>query len=101
MREFWIKILLRSIPVAVVLGAMGYVFAEAFLTFVKMNGGMNDPANQAVRWRTPLTMAVMGVSIQLAIELLMRFLRRRPTLPKSDPIKMTVPSTGQSTPAAS
>jgi hypothetical protein len=68
MRALWKKILWRSIPVAIILGAMGYVFAEIFLMLVKMNGGINDPANNAVRWRTPLTMAALGVVVQIVVE---------------------------------
>jgi hypothetical protein len=101
MREFWIKVLRRSIPVAIVLGIMGYIFAEGFLTFARMNGGITDPANDAVRWRTPLTMAIMGVSIQITIELFTKFLRRKPALPNAEPAKSTIPATGQPTSAAS
>jgi hypothetical protein len=72
----WVKILLRSVPVALILAVMGYVFAEIFLIFHKMNGGVNDPANEAVRWRTPLTMAVLGVIIQIPLELLAHVIRQ-------------------------
>jgi len=72
----WIRILLRSVPVALALAVMGYIFAEVFLIFHKMNGGIHDPANEAVRWRTPLTMAVLGVMIQVPLELLAHGIRK-------------------------
>jgi hypothetical protein len=83
MRELGIKILRRSLPVAFVLGLMGYVFAEIFLMMHRMNGGVPDPANNSVRWRTPLTMAGIGVFLQAIIEFLLYAIRRkRPAIEK-------------------
>ena len=77
MRELGTKILRRSLPVALMLGVMGYVFAEIFLLLLRMNGGVQDSANNSVRWRTPLTMAVAGVVLQAIIEIVI-FATRRP-----------------------
>ena len=83
MRGFWHKFLRRSVPVAVILAVIGYVFAEAFLMLHRMNGGTVDPANTAVRWRTPLTMAGFGVGLLFVMELI-AFVLRRKQPPKVD-----------------
>ena len=79
MRELGIRILRRSLPVVIVLGIMGYVFAEVFLMLHKMNGGMQDPANESVRWRTPLTMARLGVGMLALFECLVFVVRGKRT----------------------
>ena len=80
MRNLWVRILKRSIPVALALGLMGFVLAEIYLMFARMNGG-SDPANESVRWRTPLTMAVFGVVMQAMIELMIFAVRGKRTAP--------------------
>jgi hypothetical protein len=81
MRYFWKNLLRRCVLVAVVLGAIGYLFAEAFLMLHRMNGGTPDPANDVVRWRTPLTMAGFGVGLLLVMELFAFAFKRKPVAP--------------------
>ncbi len=76
MNAFGKRLLKRSIAVAVVLAAIGYLFAEAFLMMQRMNGA-SDPANEAVRWRAPLNMAAIGVVLQVVVESLAFALRRK------------------------
>jgi hypothetical protein len=84
MRQVLLRILRRAILVAVVLGAVGYIFAEIYLVLYRMNGGAPDPANEAVRWKAPLRMAVFGVGLLVVLELLIHFLRRKqPVVPTS------------------
>jgi hypothetical protein len=68
MSEFRKRLLRRSVGVAIALAIVGYVFAEVFLVLLRMNGGASDPANDAVRWKTPLTMAGIGVVLQIVVE---------------------------------
>jgi hypothetical protein len=82
MRDFWKNLLRRCVLVAVVLGAIGFLFAEAFLMLHRMNGGTPDPANDAVRWRTPLTMAGFGVGLLLVMELFAIAFKRKPIAPE-------------------
>lgn len=77
MRELLIRILRKSIPVVLMLGVIGYIFAEATLMLIRTNGGIDDPANHAVKWRAPLSMAGFGVAILVVIELLQFALRRK------------------------
>jgi len=77
MGELGKRILRRSIPVAITLGLMGYLFAEIFLMMHRMNGGAPDPANEAIRWRTPLTMAGIGVAMLAFLELLTFAVKRK------------------------
>ncbi len=82
MRELGIRILKRTLPIVVVLGVMGYIFAEIYLMLIKMNGGVQDHANDSVRWRTPLSMAAMGVGIFAFLELISFSIRsKRPKAP--------------------
>ncbi len=81
MRAFCIRFFRRSIPVALILGAMGVIFAEVFLMLHKMNGGIPDPANDAVRWRTPLNMALFGVVVLFVSEVVASTIRRKPAAP--------------------
>lgn len=92
MSPFGKRLLKRSAGVAIVLGIMGYVFAEAFLMLQRMNGGVAVPANDAVRWRTPLTMAGIGVILHVMIELIAYAVRPRKPLAASEPAN----SAGQS-----
>lgn len=81
MRDLLLRILRRAFPVAIVLGIMGYLFAELFLILHQMNGGVQDPANNAVRWKAPLRMAGIGVILLAFIECLMFVFRRKQTPP--------------------
>jgi len=85
MSPFGKRLLKRSVGVAIVLGIMGYVFAEAFLMLQRMNGGVVVPANDAVRWRTPLTMAGIGVFLHVIIELIAYALRPKKPVAVSEP----------------
>jgi len=71
------RILTHSFCVIVTLAAIGYGFALAFLYISRINGGIPDPANQRVLWRTPLTMAILGLIVQLPVELISLAMRRR------------------------
>jgi hypothetical protein len=88
MRAFWVRFLKRSVPVALILAAMGYIFAEAFLMLHQMNGGTPDPANDAVRWRTPINMAIFGVVVLFVMELIASATRRKPAAPSSPPVNV-------------
>lgn len=77
MSETGKRVLKRTIGVAIVLALMGYIFAEVFLVFSRMNGGVVDPANDSVRWRTPLTMALIGGVLQLIVEIISYALRNK------------------------
>lgn len=77
MRDFWMKLGRRVVVVAAALGVVGFLFAEAFLMLHRMNGGVPDPANEAVRWRTPLTMAGFGVALLLVMEFVAFAIRRK------------------------
>jgi hypothetical protein len=92
MRSFWLKFLKRSVPVAVVLAIIGYVFAEAFLMLHRMNGGAVDPANAAVRWRTPLTMAGFGVALLFVMELVAFALSRKQPPVVGKPAALDIPT---------
>ena len=85
MNDFSKRLLKRSIAVAVVLGLMGYIFAEVFLVLSRMNGGVVNPANDSVRWRTPLTMAAIGVVLQVIVELAAFALRSKKPATRADP----------------
>jgi uncharacterized membrane protein len=85
MRAFWIRFLKRSVPVALILGVTGFIFAEAFLMLHRMNGGTPDPANDAVRWRTPMNMAIFGVVVLFVMEVIASAIRRKPAAPSSPP----------------
>jgi hypothetical protein len=82
MRELLVRILRRSIPVAIALGIMGYLFGELFLILERMHNVNPDPANQAVRWRAPIRMASIGVGLLVIFELIAFAIRRkRPPTP--------------------
>jgi len=70
LRELIIRILRRSIPVAIALAIMGYLFAEALLLAERMNNAHPDPANQAVRWTAPIRMACIGVAVLIIFEVI-------------------------------
>jgi hypothetical protein len=63
------RILRRAATVAVILALIGYILAEAYLMLIPMMGGVPNPANNAVRWRAPLTMAAIGVGLVALVEL--------------------------------
>jgi hypothetical protein len=80
MSDFGKRLLRRSISVAIALAIVGYIFAEAFLVLQRMNGGVAAASNDAVRWRTPLAMASIGVVLQIVVETILYVLR--PKKPK-------------------
>lgn len=77
MRDLLLRIVNRSFPVALVLAVMGYILAEAYLMLQQMHGGVHDPANDSVKWRAPLTMALIGVGLLTVMEILIYFVRRK------------------------
>lgn len=74
------RILTHSLCVIVTLAVIGYGFALAFLYVYRINGGVPDPANERVLWRTPLSMAILGLIVQLPVELISLAMRRRKTI---------------------
>lgn len=74
------RILTHSVCVIVTLAVIGYGFALAFLYLYRINGGVPDPANERVLWRTPLSMAILGLIVQLPVELISVAMRRRKTI---------------------
>lgn len=92
MSQFGKRLLRRSIAVAIVLGIMGYILAEVFLIVHRMNGGVPDPANDAVRWKTPLTMAGFGVVLQVIFEVVGNALRPAKPLSRSETTVSSDPS---------
>lgn len=86
MNPFAKRLIRRCVGVAVALAIIGYIFAEVFLVLMRMNGGVSDAGNEAVRWKTPLTMAGIGVVLQVAIELVAFAIR-----PKRAPMAVSPP----------
>jgi putative copper export protein len=87
MRELGMRILKRSLPVAVVMAILGYLLANLFLWFHKIYGGSAyDPANERVLWEAPLRMAIFGVALVAIIEAVRFALwRKRVTPPVETP----------------
>jgi hypothetical protein len=85
MRELIFRILRRSIPVAIVLAIMGYLFGELFLMIERMHNPKPDPANQAVRWRAPLNMVGIGVGALVVFECVAFAVRRKKPIHPLDP----------------
>ena len=76
MRELCTRLIRRSLFVAVVLGIIGYIFAEMYLMLYRMNGGIPHPENNSIRWRAPLKMMAFGIGFQLVVEIIFSFVRR-------------------------
>ena len=78
MRSLCLRILRRSLPVALILAALGYVYGRIFLHMLAMEAQHHDPANEAVLYRTPLTMALAGVAVLAFIEVALYLVRGNP-----------------------
>ncbi|MCE9531767.1 MAG: hypothetical protein K8T89_11690 [Planctomycetes bacterium] len=76
MRELVFRILRRGIPVGIALAVMGYIFAEIFLMMMQMGGAAPIPENNAMRWKTPLSMAGFGVGLLAIFECISFAVRR-------------------------
>lgn len=92
MSPFVRRLLYRSFAVAVALGVVGYVFAEVFLLVLRMNGAVHEPANDAVRWKTPLTMAGIGVVLHVIVEIIANALRPKKKSPAVESATVAAPA---------
>jgi Ni/Fe-hydrogenase subunit HybB-like protein len=82
MPAFLSKLLQRAFLVAALLGVFGYLLAEVYLLTQRMHGMTPDADSTAVRWRAPINMAIMGVSLLVVLEMIALALRKKkPTEP--------------------
>ena len=93
MKEFLIRLLKRSIPVVIVLSALGYMYAQILCQFmvphdVEISGTAEDirvtplpvPVPEGLNqilWKTPLLMSLYGVGILFVSELLAALVRKQ------------------------
>ena len=98
MRELGKRILKRSLLIAVVLGLMGILFAEAALVVRQVNGAPQpDPEAASIRLESPLRMAIFGVVLQAACMLIGHAIRRK-QLPPEPPAPPSLPPPPASAP---
>jgi len=72
------------------LALIGYLLARAFLFVHRVyGGGAYNPENEQVLWRTPATLAGLGMALTAGTDLLLALVRRPTPLPAPE----TPPST--------
>ncbi len=90
MRQLLLRIVCRGIPAALILGAMGYLFAELSLLYLA-SGGIRDPANEDIRWKVPLNMALIGLGVLIFLETIAFVIRRKQRDLESENQRATLP----------
>jgi|GEM_PF-5836259 len=72
-----IRLARKSLLVSLFLGTLGYLLAWGTLS-VMSTFGSQDPANEQMLWRTPMTMIVIGLVVAVLTDVLAQGLKRRP-----------------------
>lgn len=76
------RLVRKSALVSLFLGTLGYMLAWGTLS-VMSTFGSQDPANDQMLWRTPLTMIVVGLVVTVLTDLIAQGLKRKPALTPS------------------
>ena len=71
------RLVRKSALVSLFLGTLGYMLAWGTLS-VMSTFGSQDPANDQMLWRTPLTMIVVGLAVTVVMDLIAQGLKRKP-----------------------
>lgn len=77
MSLFWSRTAKRALLVSLTLAAIGYVLGQAFLLAVRVQANIAPtPENEAVLWKTPVTMGLLGLIMTVGVEAFAELFRK-------------------------
>jgi hypothetical protein len=95
MRPFWPRLLKSVLPIALLAGGVGYLFAQAAGAYVATARDDGSALTESLAWRVPLSMAAWGGGIALLFEVFRHLWSRSKPTPNPVVASSDVPDAEQ------
>ncbi|VTS08624.1 hypothetical protein [Tuwongella immobilis] len=91
MRTFWLRVLRRSAIPLLIIGGMGYAYAEMAIFFLAAQPDANPEQFQQLKWRVPLVICASSLTVMVLFEWLLQRRQRPSDPPRRDISQIVIP----------